>query len=113
MDAKLEVVRVNEDVIATSGLCSHLDATFVSPKQYGHIYVLAEKNFNAYQPGDSSNSLKSMGIDSRDGTYFNTPPEVNTWYYWNGKKYEKCEEQSNAAHPVQPDQSYISKKKRN
>jgi len=94
---------VNDDVIATSGLCLHLDATDAS-SEYGHIYVTDIANtlkyFNSYQPGASSNSIKSMGTDSRVATLFKTSPEVNTWYYWNGSQYEKCEEQSNDAHPI-------------
>lgn len=94
---KLEVIGVNEDVIATSGLCAHLSAP--GGAAGGHIRVndAATCAVSGYSPG---NKLTHTGDPQIAPTLFLTTPENNAWYYWNGTKYEKCADQSNDAHPV-------------
>jgi len=94
---KLEVVRVNEDVITTSGLCAHLSAP--DGVAGGHIRVknAATYAISCYSQGNKLTYMEDTQITS---TYFLTTPENNAWYYWNGTKYEKCADQSNDAHPI-------------
>lgn len=102
MNAKLEVIRMaNDDVIATSGVCAHLNTD--RQGNFDHLFITSVSgdagHGKAYEHGDKLTFTKDYGGHH---DVFKTYPEVNTWYYWNGEKYEKCEEQSNAAHPVSP-----------
>jgi len=98
MDAKLEVIRINEDVIATSGLCSHLNATT-------HIYVetvdISVDGKEIYYACAYNPTLGKFEF----GPSYQTDINVTEtgWYYSNdGKVIKRCEEQSNVAHPANP-----------
>jgi len=101
---RLEVIRINEDVIATSGvtLCSHLNADKPGSSD-DHLYVTGDYGTtiaaNIYICGDKLTYYTGSYVNSAD---FVDTIEENKWYYWNGTGYAKCEEQSNDAHPVKP-----------
>jgi len=99
MNAKLEVIRVNEDVIATSGICAHLNANHM-------LYTKddAINDNNCYYSYDSTTGKLNFVRDVNDSempTY-----SINSggwWHFKSGAGWVKCEEQSNDAHPRNPD----------
>ena len=70
MNLELNVVRFeNEDVIATSGLCSHISAT--SGDDYGHLYVTnREEATPAGLKFDPTEDNKSLVNEGTIGSYY-------------------------------------------
>jgi len=106
MNLKLDLVRLaNKDVIATSTtLCSHLNAIRNGEANKDHIYVtnLVGPWYKATTYTHGDNLIHEGDNFPFSSDAFVSTPEINTWYYWNGTAYAKCEEQSNDAHPENP-----------
>jgi len=94
MDAKLEVVRVNEDVIATSGGVGQLMKKPIDPT-YKFVWWLNNTNYESMNKADGS------------ATDYQGYSENNAWYHCdaNGNIIEKCTHSQNegevyAAHGI-------------
>jgi len=100
---KLEVIRINEDVIATSGPCIHLSEYYhlYYSKNDGivdnnPVYLLDATSGKLTQAGSAQDfDMVLYGIDSNGWWYGHLEGAHLTW--------TKCEEQQDVAHPVQPD----------
>jgi len=95
---KLEVVRINEDVIATSGVIKinsgkkHMYISSLSGK-YEDVWTSTEYNDGISYDVYLANGTY-MGSDTFSPTEFNitsgfTPTETG-WYYQEGTTYKKC-----------------------
>lgn len=97
---KLEVVKINEDVIATSGnVCEHADNNHIIVTSINNQWQQANYDIYNYDNG----KFVYGGPASTLKTNFKTEPEVDKWYYYNGAeaKYYKCDE--NCEHPMSDD----------
>jgi len=81
---KLEVIRINEDVIATSGVCQHQDKNhYVILENYGdsHFYVCVF---------DANNKKRSVTVFPKTD-FPGAQPNVYILYYKDGSENKICE----------------------
>ena len=111
---KLEVIRFNnEDVIATSGVCSYLDVSSTA-SNFGYAGHVRVSNLNAeagdtvgyaYEYVSAVGKLQSIDTPISGSLYVNYSSLFATkeegWYHWDkdSSKYVKCDETCD--HPIE------------
>jgi len=99
-NTKLEIVRINEDVIVTSGICSHINAT-------SHIYVETVDTSAGGKEDYYATSYNPTTGKIEFGPKYQADINVTEtgWYYYNDgliANIKRCEDQSKEAHPCKP-----------